>query len=128
MDNIFIDTNILIDFSKGYDSILSTLRERQLKGKVELYINPIVIAEFFCDLQLNDPKKYSQAEAFIQFFNFLPITKEIGVLTAELLRNKTVQYMADALIASTCLVHSLTLCTRNKKHFREVKNLQFEKI
>jgi predicted nucleic acid-binding protein len=53
---IFVDTNIIIDFTKGYTKVLKTLFEKKIKGELELYINPIIVAEFLNDQSLKNKK------------------------------------------------------------------------
>lgn len=125
MNEIFVDTDILIDYSKGYSQLLRNLLLDQEKGEVELFINPIVIAEFLTDRALVHEAKLRKAEEFLAFFSLKEITKQIGIVAGELLRKGMVDYLGDSMIAATCVVHKLHLATRNAKHFRKVHQIQF---
>lgn len=54
---VFVDTNIIIDYTKGFGKELFDLLEKQEKKEVEIFINPIVVAEFFNDKNLKNNKK-----------------------------------------------------------------------
>ncbi|OGM27054.1 hypothetical protein A3D00_05230 [Candidatus Woesebacteria bacterium RIFCSPHIGHO2_02_FULL_38_9] len=125
MDKIFVDTNILIDFSKGKSDLLKLLFREQKSGGVALYINPVVIAEYFTDERLASKEELEKAKNFINFFSLVYLSKKEGILTGELMRKKEVEFIGDALIASTCLINDFKLVTRNKKHFSKVPGLKF---
>lgn len=125
MNEIFVDTDILIDYSKGKSKFLGTLLAKQEKGEVELFINPIVIAEFLTDRALVSKAKLALAQEFLALFSLKEITKQIGFVAGELLRNGMVDYLGDAMIAATCVAHGLRLATRNAKHFRTVSQIKF---
>ena len=61
-------------------------------------------------------------EEFFEAAESLPITQEI-IQQATVLRQSRKMSLADALIAATCLVHRLTLITRNTRDFLNIPNL-----
>lgn len=125
MFNIFIDTNILIDHTHGKNKILYTLLLDQKQKKIELFINPVVIAEFLTDKRLLDKDKLEKALDFLKLFQSIEITTSTGFISGQLLREGRIIVLNDALIAATCLTHDFQLATRNRKHFGKVPNLQF---
>ena len=125
MKRLFIDTNILIDFSKGYDELLKNLFKKQIRKELELCINSIVVAEFTTDNKLQSSQLLDKAESFLLSFTIFPITARLGFTAGRLLREKQVDYLGDGIIAATCLEHNLELVTRNKKHFRNVLGLKY---
>lgn len=128
MDEIFVDTNVLIDYSKGRTGFLEKLLLDQAKGRVKLYINAVVISEYFTDENMKKARVLRQATDFIGLFSILSVTREEGILSGKFMRDKEVSLMGDALIAAACLVSNLKLATRNKKHFKKVPKLKFYKI
>ena len=44
---IFVDNNIIIDYTKGLGKDLPEILRKQDKGEVEIFVNPIIVAEFF---------------------------------------------------------------------------------
>lgn len=124
MENILVDTNILIDYSKGKSIFLKNLLEEQLAGRIKLFVNPVIISEFFTDKSLKNQAKYTNALEFISNFSVVEINKQLGILSGKLRRVKDIDYIADALIAATCLENEFKLATRNQKHFSKIKKLK----
>lgn len=122
---VFVDTNIIIDYTKGFGKELFDLLEKQEKKEVEIFINPIVVAEFFNDKNLKNNKKLETALELFENFQVIDIDKKIGLIAGELLRENKVGFLADALIAATCLKNSLFLFTKNRVDFKKVKQLKF---
>ncbi len=125
MNNIFIDTNVLIDYSKGFDKKLKPLLEKQKENLVHLYINIIIIIEYMNDYNLTNKEKVLKAEKFLQNFTLIDVNKTVAYITANLLRTKQISYIGDALISATCLDNKLKLMTNNQKDFKKVKSLKF---
>ena len=124
MKKILVDTDILIDFSKGFSQSLEKLLRQQSTGQAELFVSPVNIAEYFTDKNLNNATQFSQATEFMGLFSIREITKKIGLIAGELLRQKKIEFLGDALVAATCLSEKLQLATRNHKHFSKVEGLR----
>lgn len=124
MKKIIVDTDVLIDYSKGYRNHLENLLKKQNQAELELYVTPINVAEFFTDKNLADPEKHAKAKEFFTFFRTIEITKNTGLVAGELLRNSQTHYLGDALVAASCLISQAVLYTRNKAHFSQVAGLK----
>lgn len=122
MKKALVDTNILIDFSKNKGKLL----EEYIKNEDnwELWINPVIVAEFLNDKWLISKTKQKKAEEFIGLFKCRGINKEEGIKTGGLIRSGQVDYLGDALIAASCLVGKISLLTKNQRHFKKVKGLK----
>lgn len=126
MTKIFVDTDVLIDYSKGHDRHLEKLLNEQIQGNFELFINPIVVAEFLTDRNLKDnKKKLTKALEFLNLFSIRDIGRKIGTTAGELLREEKTSFIGDALIAATCINSKLQLATNNKRHFSKIPGLTF---
>lgn len=125
MLKVLVDTDVLIDYSKGYAGTLEELFESQAKTQVELFINPVIIAEFYTDKKLKNKRRREKAGEFLRFFKTVNISGKIGGKAGELLRENRVAFLGDALIAATAITEKLKLATRNKKHFKSVSGLEF---
>ncbi len=128
MDKIFVDTNILIDFTYDKNRILYDLFEKQKQEKVELYLNPMVLAEFFTDQKLKNDEKLKEAQELISFFTIIDINTPMGIIAGQYLREKKVASIGDGLNAATCTNNNLQIATRNKKDFEKVPGLNFYPI
>ncbi len=122
---VLIDTSIIIDFSRGNNSVLSNLIDLMEQNKVDLFINSVVIAEFFSGDDLKNKGLYTKSFLlFEQFFTCIEIGSEEGFIAGELRRKNLVPLITDALIASTCIINNLELVTADTKHFANVPDLK----
>lgn len=126
MKKILVDTDILIDYSKGYDRFLGSLLARQRKGEIELFVTPVNITEFMTDTSLSDSKRREKAVAFLDLFTVKEAGKSIGLLAGQFLRERKTEYLGDSIIASSAINGGMTLATRNRKHFKNVPGLLME--
>ena len=122
MIKVLIDTDILIDYSKDRDTVLDKLLSEK---NVELYVNPVVIAEFLADQNLVSQKKLNEALDFLSRFKMININKKIGIETGRIMRKIPSLNWKDAMIAACCLVENCRLATRNQKHFNKITGLKF---
>lgn len=122
MKQLLVDTNVLIDFSKGKNSLLS--QYLQSKEEWEICVNPVVVAEYVNDQWLINKDRQKKAEGFISLFKHIDLNQKIGFKTGGLVRTGQADYLGDALIAATCLTEKIPLLTRNQRHFKKVKGLK----
>ena len=118
--SILVDTNILIEMLRSRDSDL----EEILASFDNVYINTVV----YCEIVRGEPNKseYQKAEKFLKQFSLIHLEPAICSLAIELMRDYKLSNgldFADALIAATCLVHELSLFTKNRKHFNFIPDL-----
>lgn len=125
LSRILVDTSVLIDYSKGYGEILGKLLDDQAKGKVQLIVNSVIVAEFMTDKHLKNKRLMEKSARFMELFEIVEMGRKEGYLAGELLRMGACGSLADALIAATCLKQRTYLLTRNVKHFEEVRGLKF---
>ena len=123
MTPILVDTDLIIDFTKGKNAVLQKLLKKQRQKEVELFVTPIVVAEFFTDIQLKDPEKRRKARRLFTAFSQTKITGETGYLAGKLLRERKTHTIGDALNASVCLLQNLELATRNIKDYEKIPKL-----
>lgn len=125
MNLVLVDTDVLIDFTKGHDRLLAKLLKEQLQGKIELYVTPVNIVEFLDDQHLKEPEKRQEAQKFLHLFSVCECTRSIGVLAGTYMREKKTLFLGDAMIAATCVEVNMPLVTRNRRHFSKIPDLIF---
>ena len=111
------DTNIFIQAFKGSKKEKSFL-EKAVKEN-QLYISPIVIAEF-----LAGPRETEKAKEkfyfLVNMFEVLPVDKEVARIAAgyrkESLKTKRV-HLLDCFLAAQTKLKDLVLVTNNKSDF-----------
>ena len=121
-----IDTNIIIEISRGNHNIKSQLEIYDLK---KMCINPIIILELSKGAYLsNKPKETLQfIKELTKELNVLPFTEQTyniyGEKYAELKRKGKQTPEFDLIIASICITHNASLITLNGKDFKGIKEL-----
>ena len=109
---IFIDTCVLIDYSK--DSI--AIDENDKKNYC---LNSIVEMEFLVGA-LNK-MELNKLNNLLKNFNIVEIDQDIFDLSVQLINRYALSHnmtIYDAIIAATCMVYDLPLWTHNKKDFK----------
>lgn len=124
MRKVLVDTNILIDFVNGHSKILSNLFSLQKSGRIQLYVNPVIISEFYTDNKLHNKELRQKTDQFFSLFKILEIDQLSGLICGDLLRTNQAFFLGDGLIAATCLRFDCYLATNNFKDFRKVKDLK----
>ncbi|OGY18063.1 MAG: hypothetical protein A2784_05115 [Candidatus Chisholmbacteria bacterium RIFCSPHIGHO2_01_FULL_48_12] len=125
MDRVVLDTDTLIDYSKGYAPWIDTAMQT---GSIRPVLPTIVIAEFFASKTLDDPYEIEVADRTFALFDRQDLTEPIAKTLGGLLRHKTYPVgagTADLIIAATALSLQAPLATRNTAHFRSIPGLAF---
>jgi predicted nucleic acid-binding protein len=124
MKRLFIDTDIIIDYTYSANDTLRTLLLMQESGNTELYVNLISITEFFTDKNIEKLKVSKQADSLFHNFTIMNLNQEEAYIAAELMREKYITSIGDAYIAATCIKYGIELVTRNIKHFKNIPGLR----
>lgn len=119
-DSILIDANIFIEIYRNQDAALQDV----VDGFEKSLINTIV----YFELVRGEPnkKRYAAREEYLRKYEIIHIDAETCQLAMKLMREFKLSNgldFPDALIASTCLVHDLSLFTKNRKHFDFIPEL-----
>lgn len=110
MPDVLVDTDVFIDHLRG---------AAELKpGRHRLHYSVITRAELFAGAARTD-----LAARVLAPFREIPVDRVIAE-RAGMIRRESGLRMPDALIAATALERKLSLATRNKKHFDEVRGLR----
>lgn len=127
MEVICVDTDIIIDFSKGDTTLLDKYLELKEKNQVLLIASSISIFEFFNGVK---EKKIPEAELLFTSFQIHDFSEAIAKLSAYL--NRKYQLINkidvnDIYIAATSIILKAKLLTKNKKHFKQIPKIKFAK-
>ena len=120
--NHLVDTDILVDHIRkrpGAAEYLDSL------GAWSYSI--ITAMELFAGA--DNKKEIRKLEDFLADFREVHLSAHIGAKGREIMKaysKSDGMQPADALIAATAITEGLTLATRNKKHFRAIKNLNLQ--
>ena len=121
---MIFDTDIFIWIQRG-----SVKAARLLENCNERFI----AVQTYMELMQGAKNKtqLAQTRRFLKDFNIrvIPLSSEIGNLTMSLVEQYTLSHdmrSGDALIASTAIDQSKTLCTSNDKHYRQIPLLELQ--
>ena len=122
MEYYLVDTDILIDITKGKEEAVNFLEKLD-----NITISIISAMELAVGARNNDEVK--EIENFLIDYAKEFLTAEISTKAYELLKiHSRIDGLTipDALIAATAIINKLTLTTRNVKHFRKIRGLKLE--
>lgn len=123
MEKYLVDTNIVIDYSRGDKKAGSFLNSLD-----ELIVSMITVGEVYQGAR--NKQEIESAKQFFAFTKILPINEQISNLAIELLEKHTLSFgllIIDALLAATAIEHDLTLISGNVKHFEMIEGLKLKK-
>lgn len=115
-NGFLLDTTILIDLFRGRQEAIAFLDKLLQEGS--LFVCAIVVAEIFSGAR---PEELSKVEEFFEVMNYCPIeyrtAKRAGLYRRDFQRKGVTLSISDTLIAAAAVDHSLTLVTKNVRHF-----------
>lgn len=127
MEKILIDSDVLIDFLRGYTTRIKDVFLRIEKGELDAYISTITVSELYSGQDAADEKGKSELRKLLFIFKKISVDEKIAEKAGDIRRNHHTG-LSDALIASTALSLTAKLLTFNKKHFQGISGLSFFSI
>jgi tRNA(fMet)-specific endonuclease VapC len=124
---ILVDSDRIIDGLSGRSAAIELLESVSQHG---LAISAVTVGEVFEGAYLRPAPGVALARywQFLDGYEVFPVTAEIADtfahVRADLCRAGNLIPDLDLLIASTAIVHDLTLLTRNQRHFARVPGLR----
>lgn len=113
---ILIDTDILIDYVKGFYDL----------PPEQLYISEIVLYEFIRGTKDVDEAKKAIEDSFIVIFHNNEIISLASKIWIELRREGDTLDDRDLLIGATAITYGLKLLSRNIKHYKRLEKFGLE--
>jgi predicted nucleic acid-binding protein len=114
---LLIDSDILIEVSRGRDGATLKKWDELSRGNGALFCSPVTVAELGHGSR---PSEHKILDALFAVVQCVPIDKEIAKRAGEYLRQFHKSHsveLGDAFIAATAVLHNLVLWTRNHKHY-----------
>lgn len=127
MEQVLIDTDIIIDFLRGCDlrtkSFFSKIKNLEIKS----YLSLISIVELYSGIEEENNQQEINLKQLLSLLEILPIdfnlSKEAGKL-----RRKHCLSITDSLIAATSSYYQIKLFTFNLKHFKNVSEVDLYRM
>jgi predicted nucleic acid-binding protein len=124
MDEILLDSDILIDHLRGYEPARQYLKRFEA-GELQGYLLIITVAELAAG-QMQQEDEETKVQHLLALFTHIDLDFAIAWRGGEIRRQYHTR-LADALIAATALLHNLRLATRNLQHFTSIEGLRVDK-
>jgi len=119
---VFIDTDILIDFSQNRSEAVETIA--QLEKSYELNVSVIVAMELYAGIR--SKKDMRVVDSFLSDFNLSFLTTAISEQAFALLKKYRSSHgveINDMLIAATAIFTDTAFISKNQKHYRFLSDL-----
>ena len=117
-----IDTDILVDYIRGNLDAAAYLQSLD-----EWSYSVVTAMELFAGAQ--NKREIRAIEKVLKNFRETPLSRTIGSRGREIVKDYVKSDgidPLDAIIAAAAIIESLTLSTRNRKHFRHIRGLKIE--
>lgn len=115
-NGFLLDTTILIDLFRGRQEAIVFLDKLSYEGS--LFVCSIVVSEIFSGVR---PAELSKVEEFLEAMSYIQIdyktAKRAGLYKRNFQRKGINLSISDTLIAAAAVDNSLTLVTKNVRHF-----------
>jgi len=120
---IVVDTDILIDVSRGIPQAVQKLVDLELSNELSIS----VITQLELMVGCKNKQEFKELDTFLDRFTIFHTSEAISSRTVDLLEQYRLSHgvkIADMLIASTALVYDVELFSKNKKDFKFIDNLK----
>jgi predicted nucleic acid-binding protein len=124
MDDVLLDSDILIDHLRGYEPARQYLKGFET-GEVQGYLSIITVAELTAG-QMRQDDEEAKVQQLLALFTHIDLNFVLAWRGGEIRRRYQTR-LADALIAATAMSQDLPLATRNLQHFTLIEGLRVEK-
>lgn len=122
MEKILVDTDVIIDFLRGYEKRIKTVFGRIEKKEIQALLSVVSVVELYSGTDITDNNKRALLTVLLTFFEIIPLDISLSQ-EAGLLRQKYRLGLADSIIAASSLSLKASLFTFNTKHFRLIPNI-----
>lgn len=126
MNNVLVDTSVIIDFLRRKDKE-NTVFFRLLNKKQQLFCSIITHTELYSGrfIWTNNHAKETLTTTLLAI-KILFLTEEISQQAGKIRATENIAIL-DAIIAATAIEHKLSLVTLNRKDFEKIKGIKLLK-
>ena len=121
---ILLDTDVLIDFLRGYDKAVSFVNVNLDR----IILSSIVVAELYAGVRSGkDDTEQVVLENFLSLFRLIPVNGDIAKLGGLYKRDYGRSHgvgLADAIVAATATLEDAELKTLNVKHYPMLQSIE----
>lgn len=124
MKVVLIDSDVLIEISRGRDNTILAQWKESSQGHSLMLCSPVTVAELWRGVR---PYEHQSLEELLATLTCIPIDAEVGRKAGDYMRQFAKSHhmeLADALIAATASIHNVKLWTRNRRHY-PMKDIAF---
>jgi predicted nucleic acid-binding protein len=121
---VFVDSDILIEVSRGRDEIILSRWTGLSQSDTLVLYSPVTVAELWTGAR---PREYEALTNLFDSLTCASIDNETGRKAGDYLRQYRKSHgveLGDALVAAAALLNRAELWTRNRKHY-PMKELSF---
>ena len=118
-----LDSNILIDYFRGYPPIVNFLDKLITNVDYIVAISSITEYEIYSGKSLDDQQVKRRVDALIKQVKVLPLSRPLLKFAGELTRYHQLS-SGDAIIAATAITYNYLLLTRNRRHLENLPGLK----
>ncbi|MEX0810562.1 MAG: type II toxin-antitoxin system VapC family toxin [Chitinophagales bacterium] len=125
-DTLLIDTDVLIDFSRGIEKAKSKIKTFE----VDHTLSVSVVTQLELMVGCENKADFKALQKFLNNFDIILINHAVSERSVQLFEKYRLSHgvqIADMLIAATAIEYDLALLTKNQKDFRFIKDLKLLK-
>jgi tRNA(fMet)-specific endonuclease VapC len=118
---VLLDTCILINLQRGNVDVLRKVYEF---GQDNIFITPVVIAEFFRGAR--NKEEFEKCRKLVSKFRIVSLDQNVVNVFSRLYEQYAISHrpsVPDMLIASTAIAYKITLFTHNRKDFQFIPDI-----
>ena len=124
MEDILLDTDVIIEYLRAKDKTTTSLRE--LMKKHNLFLTPITEFELFLGAKTAQHKE--DIEVIFNGVQVMPFDFGCGEIAANIWNDLKEKHqhceIRDIFVASIAIYNDVWLCTFNKKHFQGINDIK----
>ncbi len=123
MEKILIDTDVIIDFLRGYHLRTKSVFFKIKNLEIKAYISLISIVELYAGIEEENNQQEISLKQLLSLLEILPIDFNLSKRAGNV-RRKYRLSISDSIIAVTSSDYKIKLLTFNVKHFANLPGIE----